>query len=67
MILAYITNTPCIALDNNHKIGSIYKTWLKEQSLIFMSDDIQTIEKYGKNTQKANSVVTILTINICLD
>ena len=51
MILAYITNTPCIALDNNnHKIGSIYKTWLKEQSLIFMSDDIQTIEKYGKNT-----------------
>ena len=51
MILAYITNTPCIALDNNnHKIGSIYKTWLKEQSLIFMSDDIQTIEKYGKTT-----------------
>ena len=36
--------------NNNHKIGSIYKTWLKEQSLIFMSDDIQTIEKYGKNT-----------------
>ena len=45
MILAYITNMQCIALDNNnHKIGSIYKTWLKEQSLIFISDDIQTIE-----------------------
>ncbi|MEI6131722.1 MAG: polysaccharide pyruvyl transferase family protein [Bacillota bacterium] len=29
MIFCAITNTPCVALDNsNHKVSSVYKTWL---------------------------------------
>ena len=49
MILSYISNTPCIALDNNnHKIKSTYETWLNNQTLIFMSNDLEQINEYLK-------------------
>lgn len=47
MILAYITGTPCIALDNNnHKIKSTYDTWLHGcGKMIFLGkdDDLKNI------------------------
>lgn len=40
MILAYITGTPCIALDNNnHKIKSTYDTWLGDCGRITLIDE----------------------------
>ena len=31
MIFAYITNTPCIAIDNsNGKVKNFYKTWFED-------------------------------------
>lgn len=57
MILAYITDSPCIALDNNnHKIKSTYETWLKEQSLICMSDDTQEIKEVIRKKTKGEKV-----------
>lgn len=57
MILSYITDTPCISLDNNnHKIESTYKTWLSSQNLVYMSDDscevINFIKKIKKGEKK---------------
>lgn len=47
MILAYITGTPCIVLDNNnHKIKSTYDTWLSDCgriTLIDKDDDLSRI------------------------
>lgn len=40
MIIAYITNTPCIAFDNsNHKILETYNTWLKNQNYIILHNN----------------------------
>lgn len=40
MILAYITNTPCIVFNNNNdKIKSTYNTWLSEQNFIYLVED----------------------------
>lgn len=39
MIFALITGTPCIALDNSTgKVGSLYRTWLRNSSVIFVDD-----------------------------
>lgn len=44
MILAYITDTPCIVIDNNnHKIKSTYDTWLKNQNFIKMINSEEEI------------------------
>lgn len=59
MILCYITNTPCIAIDNNnHKISSTFKTWLTNQNFIklwdeksdlrTLIDELQTIKQIKK-------------------
>lgn len=41
MILAYITNTPCIAIANNNgKVKSEYETWLKKCPFILFLDKI---------------------------
>lgn len=46
MILAYITDTPCIVIDNNnHKIKSTYDTWLKNQNFIKMINSEEEIPK----------------------
>lgn len=53
MILSYVTDTPCIALDNNNqKISSTYETWLSSQSLVTMDDEIYKIEKFLENKKK---------------
>lgn len=53
MIFCYITNTPCLVLDNaNHKIKSTYNTWLKDCGYIKLIDrkvSIQDINEI-KNT-----------------
>ena len=49
MIFAYITETPCIAIDNkNHKIKETYKKWLKDCNYIKLldSNDFKNIKKY---------------------
>lgn len=41
MILAYITDTPCICMDNNnHKIKSTYDTWLKDDGKIRLLENL---------------------------
>lgn len=36
MIFAYLTGTPCIALDNKtHKVSGVYNQWLKRSNKIF--------------------------------
>ena len=41
MILAYITNTPCIAISNNNgKVKSMYETWLKDCNFISFFDNL---------------------------
>ena len=45
MIFALITETPCIALDNSTgKVGSLYRTWLSNSSIIFV-DDAESLAK----------------------
>lgn len=40
MIFCYITNTPCLVIDNaNHKIKSTYNTWLRGCSYIKLVDN----------------------------
>ena len=47
MILCYITNTPCIAIDNsNHKISSTFKTWLNNQNFIKLASNYEEITKF---------------------
>lgn len=37
MIISYIVNVPCIAIDNKtHKVSSLYKTWLNTNNKIFL-------------------------------
>ncbi len=59
MILSYITDTPCIVIDNNnHKIKSTYDTWLNNQNFIkmvdfkkeisFLIDELLSLEKIEK-------------------
>ena len=44
MILAYITNTPCIAMDNtNHKVRSTYDTWLRGEGKVRLLEDNKNI------------------------
>ena len=41
MIFAYLTETPCIALDNNnHKVRDTYNTWLKNCNYIYFSNNL---------------------------
>ena len=64
MIFAYITETPCIAIDNkNHKIKETYKKWLKDCNYIKLLDnnDFKNIRKY------VNEVVTAPKSNIDLN
>lgn len=45
MILAYITGTPCIALDNNnHKIKSTYDTWLHDCGKVVLLNTMDNID-----------------------
>ncbi len=49
MIFCYITNTPCLVIDNaNHKIKSTYDTWLKNCSYIKLVDNEISIEDINK-------------------
>lgn len=64
MILCYITNTPCIAIDNNnHKISSTFETWLTNQDFIKIWDgktDIKIlIEKLLKTERIKKEDITI--------
>lgn len=48
MIFCYLTNTPCIALDNsNHKIKNVYSAWLQDCKYIKLSEN-----KFEKNLLK---------------
>ena len=60
MILCYITNTPCIVIDNNnHKISSTFSTWLANQNFIkiwdekselkILIDELQAIKQIEKD------------------
>lgn len=45
MIFCYITNTPCLVIDNaNHKIKSTYETWLKNCGYIKLIDNKFSIQ-----------------------
>lgn len=45
MIFCYITNTPCLVIDNaNHKIRSTYDTWLKDCKYIKLIDNKFSIQ-----------------------
>lgn len=47
MILCYITNTPCIVIDNNNgKIKETFKTWLINQNFIRMFNPKDGVEQY---------------------
>lgn len=44
MIMSYIANVPCIALDNRtHKVSAVYKTWLKNSNSLVL---INTFEEF---------------------
>ena len=52
MIFCYLTNTPCIAFDNdNHKISETYKLWLKDCNYITMLES-KDIIKIGEMINK---------------
>lgn len=56
MIFSYITQTPCIAFDNNnHKISGTYEKWLKDCNYIKLLNeiDIKDIGKYIADIEKA--------------
>lgn len=49
MIFCYITNTPCLVIDNaNHKIKSTYDTWLKKCSYIKLVNNKISIKDINK-------------------
>jgi len=40
MIFAYLTSSPCIAIDNStHKVKGVYEAWLKNNKLIYLVND----------------------------
>lgn len=50
MILCYITNTPCIVIDNNNgKIKSTHNTWLTNQNFIKLYNPEEGINKYDED------------------
>ncbi len=58
MILAVVTNTPCIALDNvTGKVGGVYRKWLKDLGFVCLVSSLDEIpaalaklrERYGKD------------------
>lgn len=63
MILCYITNTPCIAIDNNnHKISATFNTWLKNQNFI------KLVSEYNEAKETIELLLNIKEIkkeNIC--
>lgn len=57
MIFSIITNTPCIALDNNTgKIRSLYETWLNENMVCFIdsTEKIEKAKQYIKESKNKN-------------
>ena len=56
MIFAYITNTPCVAIDSlSHKIKGCYE-WLKDADNIRLAEDPNDIMKLAEEVYGANSV-----------
>lgn len=66
MIFSYITNTPCIALDNStHKIRDYYETWMKDVPYIVFLEQIEEIldldiEKIKKSNVNMKEYFNIL-------
>lgn len=53
MILSMLAKTPCIAFDNiNHKVSSVYETWLIDNKAIKLLDNKKDLEKTLKSMIK---------------
>lgn len=61
MILAAITETPCVVFwGYNHKIKSYYDTWFKDVSYIELIDDIEELESaIFRVTEKVSNMETV--------
>lgn len=54
MIFAYITNTPCVVLDNsNHKIKYFYDTWFRNKECSVLFSEAMTMEEIILECEKA--------------
>lgn len=60
MIFAFITNTPCVVLDNKtQKVSGVYSQWLKEMDSIFTvfdEDNVQFLLNFIKSNKKGYSI-----------
>lgn len=61
MIFCYLTNTPCLAFDNdNHKVKETYDLWLKDCEFIKLvsNNEINDIDKFIEEikTIKINNI-----------
>lgn len=65
MIFAFITNTPCLALDNSSgKVGNVYK-WIANSSKVYYASPLENIDKItSKIDELLNSTHSVDCINV---